>query len=255
MKLTLVGGVLYSLACLPAFAQAVGGPSVAFPQVTSAPIPLQSASGRYSSLNPPSRRDCPYTKVAGRVVSARLLLVKEMNCGRPGHDNVLVNIRLADPADAAQMIAGRRVVVSGKFVSAQEDRDELFFAEFLIAEQAAFVSGDAPAAPAPAFTSYMVCQPPELDGLAEKLGKELCIQNTLLPNLPTIEPALEIAARAPAKLAAGEAVAGGPNALSCRLDPGVSDLHLPAVACARGSYWAWYRAKWLDPRLATPAPP
>ena len=101
----------------------------------------------------------------------------------------------------------------------------------------------------------MLCQPPELDALAGKLGKEMCAQNTLLANLSTINPALEAAARAPAKLEPGDAVSGDPNAISCRQDPGVSDLHLPAIACARNSYWAWYRAKWHDTKLATPAPP
>src|SRR6185312_17490625 len=179
MRRARAGAVLFLLAFpVAALAQGVG-PSVAFPQVTAAPIPLQSASGRYSSLNPPNRLACPYSKVTGRVVSSRLILVKEMKCGRPGHDNVLVNVRFSNPADAEQMITGRRVTIAGKFVSAQEDRDELFFAEFLIAEQAALagadpVDGSAP--PVPAFTSYMLCQPPELDALAGTLGKELCVQ-------------------------------------------------------------------------------
>ena len=258
MRLALAGGALCLFVC-PAAALAQGAsPSVAFPQVTAVPIPLQSASGRYSSLNPPNRRECPYTKVTGRVVSPRLILVKEMNCGRPGHDNVLVNVRFSNPADAEQMVTGRRVTIAGKFISAQEDRDELFFAEFLVAEQAALTGADPldrSVPPVPAFTSYMLCQPPELDALAGTLGKELCVQNTLLADLSAIRPALEAAVRMPAKLAAGDTVPGAANAISCRLDPGVSDLHLPAVACARNSYWAWYRAKWLDTKLATPAPP
>jgi hypothetical protein len=255
MKFIPAVGVLFLLAC-PAPVLAQGVPSVAFPQVTATPVPLQSASGRYSSLNPPNRIDCPYTHVSGRVVSPRLILVKKMNCGRPGHDNVLVNIRFANPADAAQMVTGREVTITAKFTSAVEDRDPLFFAEFLIADQARLsVSRDSDAPPAQPFTSYMLCQPPELDALAGKLGKELCVQNTLLANLAELTPALEAAARAPAKLAPGDAVPGDPNMISCRQDPGVSDLHLPAVACARGSYWAWYRAKWLNTKLATPAPP
>src|SRR5882757_11076596 len=80
----------------PALTQdgAAAAPSVAFPQVTGVPIPLQSASGRFSSLNPPNQRNCPYKKVTGRVVSTRLIMVKQMDCGRPGHDNVLVNVQL-----------------------------------------------------------------------------------------------------------------------------------------------------------------
>ena len=92
-----IGALLPTLFfCLaPALAEvgAPAAPSVAFPQVTAVPIPLQSASGRFSSLNPPNQLDCPYKEVTGHVVSPRLIMVKEMNCGRPGHDNVLVNVR------------------------------------------------------------------------------------------------------------------------------------------------------------------
>jgi hypothetical protein len=99
----------------------------------------------------------------------------------------------------------------------------------------------------------MLCQPPELDALVEKLGQDLCVQNTILPNLPAA--ALEAAARMPAHLAPQDSVAGDPSAISCRFDPGVSDRQLPAIACARNSYWAWYSAKWHNPRSSTPAPP
>jgi hypothetical protein len=239
-------------------ASAAAGPQVAFPQVTGVPVPLQSVSGRFSSLNPLNQLNCPYKKVSGRVVSPRLILVKDMACGRPGHDNVLVNVQLSNPADAVQMVTGRRVVISASFKNAEEDRDPIFVAEFLIAERAELVGGDPldrSAPPAQAFTSYMMCQPTELDALASRLGKELCVQNTIVANLPVTGPALETAARAPAKLSPEDTVPGDPNAISCRLDPGVSDRHLPAIACARGSYWAWYAAKWHDPLSSIPAPP
>lgn len=244
--------------CAYALAQAgapVGPPIASFAPVT--PIPLQSASGRFSSLYPSNQLSCPYKKVTGRVVSPRLIMVKEMSCGRRGHDNVLVNVQLANPVDAAQMVPGRRVTVTARFKSAEEDRDPLFFAEFLIAEDAVVTAdpSDRSTAPAQAFTSYMLCQAPELDALSRKLGKELCVQNTLLANLTTTGSALETAARAPAKLSPEDAVSGDPNTITCRFDPGLSDRLLPAIACARGSYWAWYRAKWDAPWSATPAPP
>ncbi|HET7086579.1 MAG TPA: hypothetical protein VFI23_17570 [Rhizomicrobium sp.] len=241
----------------PALAQqgVSAAPPAAFAPVTGIPVPVLSASGRFSSLNPPNWRDCPYKEVSGRVVSTRLILVKEMDCGRPGHDNVLVNVRLRNPADAAQMVAGRPVVVAAKFQSAEEDRDPRFFAEFLIADQAELVGGDRSAPPVQAFTSYMMCQPPELDALATRLGRELCVQNTLVADLAQTGPALEAAARAPARVSPEDPVTGDPNAISCRLDPKRSDTHLPATACARGSYWAWYRTKWDDPLSPTPAPP
>ena len=219
---------------------------------------VQSTSGRFSALNPSEQKNCGNKRVYGRVVSPRLIMVKDMNCGRPGHDNVLVNVQFSNPADAAQMVPGRRVAIAARFKSAQEDRDPLFFAEYLIAEQAQLVGGDPldrSVPPAQAFTSYMMCQPPELDALATQLGKELCVQSTLVADLAATGPALTAAARAPEQLSPEDTVSGDPNAISCRLDPKRSDAQLPAVACARGSYWAWYKTKWSDPLSPIPAPP
>ena len=259
MKLTLPIGALLVLFCgVPALAQtgAPAGPAVAFPQVTGIPIPLQSVSGRFSSLNPLNQHSCASKKVSGRVVSPRLILVPEMSCGRSGQKNVLVNVLFSNPADAAQMITGRHVDIAGSFKRAEEDRDPFFVAEFLIADRAQIVGGDPidpSAPPAPAFTSYMICQPPELDALAGQLGKELCVQSTIVANLAATAPALERAARAPSN-PPDDAVSGDASAISCRMDPGVSDRHLSAIACARNSYWAWYKAL-RDPKFSTPAPP
>jgi hypothetical protein len=258
MKLTPAFGAVLLLGCVdPVLAQNGGGPSVTFAPVTDNPIPLHSTSGRFSSLNPLDQHDCRVKRASGRVVSPRLILVDDMRCGRPGHENLLVNVELGNPADAAQMVTGRRVAVTANFKSAEEDRDPVFVAEFLIAEKAALAVDprDRSAPPVPAFTSYMMCQPPELDALATKLGKELCVQNTIVANLAAAGPALETAARTPAKLAPEDAVPGDPNAITCRLDPGVSDRNLPSTACARNSYWAWYSAKWHDPLSSIPAPP
>ena len=252
-KLALAIGALAPLLS-PAAVLAQNAPAASFAQVTAAPIPLHSVSGRFSSLNPVNQQKCSYSRVSGRVLSPRLILVKDMSCGRPGHDNVLVNVLFSNPADAAQMITGRRVTIAGSFKHAEEDRDPVFVAEFLIADNARFVSGDRLDASAPAFTSYMMCQPPELDALASKLGHDLCVQSTIVADLAGWEPSLEAAARTPAKLAPEETAPGDANAISCRLDPGVSDRQLPAIACARNSYWAWYKAKWGDPLDATLAP-
>ena len=264
MRLTAAMGAMLLLAC-PAPVLAQDGPhdgamgaSAAFPQVMGIPIPLESVSGRFSSLNPINQLNCPYKSVSGRVVSPSLILVKEMACGRTPHDNLLVNVKLSHPADAAQMVMGRHVVITGKFKRAEEDRDSVFVAGFLIAENAELVTADPidlSAPPTQAFTSYMVCQPPELDVLARQLGSELCVQSTLVANLAVTGPALETAARGPAKLPPQEAMPGDPDAISCRVDPGVSDRHLSAIACARNSYWTWYQAKWRDPGSSIPAPP
>ena len=155
------------------------------------------------------------------------------------------------------MVTGRHVVIAARFKRAEEDRDDTFVAGFLIAENAWLVAGDRidpSAPPAKAFTSYMICQPPELDALAELLGRDLCVQSTVVANLAGMAPALERAARLPEKLSPEDAIPGDPEAISCRLDPGVSYRSLSAIACARNSYWAWYRHKHRD-LTSTPAPP
>ena len=257
MRLTLAGGALLLLVYdRPALAQAGAGPPVAFAPVSG--NPTQSTSGRFSALNPSEQKNCGNKRVYGRVVSPRLIMVKDISCGPPGHDNVLVNVELANPADAAQMVTGRQVVMTAKFKSAEEARFPNFVAEFIVAENARIVGGDRidrSAPPAPAFTSYMMCQPPELDALTTRLGKDLCVQSTLVQNLTATGPALEAAARAPANVSPTDIVPGDPNAISCRLDPKRSDTDLSAIACARNSYWAWYKAKWPDPLSPTPAPP
>jgi hypothetical protein len=225
--------------------------------VTEIPISLQSTSGRFSSLNPPHQIACAFhKKVIGRVVSTRLIMVDgRPNCGSGQNDNLLVNVEFANPADALQMVVGRRIVVTGNLKSAEEGRTAQFHADFLIMQKAELVAGDPRVAPSPAFTSYMICQPPELDALARQLGSELCVQSTLLANPIVTSPALEKAARAAANVSPADAMSSDPSAITCRLDPQRSDTHLPATACARGSYWLWYKAKWSDPFLPTPAPP
>lgn len=249
---------LFLTASCPAAVLAQAGapaPPVAFPQVTAVPIPLQSTSGRFSSLNPTNRRSCPNKIVSGRVVSTRLIMVEERFCGRGQSGNELVNVEFNNPADAVQMVVGRRVAIKATFKRAEEPRTDEFYANYLIAEKAELVEAEPGVAPAPAFTSYMMCQPPELDALAKQLGGELCVQNTIVANLSVTGPALEAAARAPLKVSATHEVSGDPNAVICLQDHERSDVHLPAIACARGSYWTWYNAKWRDRLYATAAPP
>jgi hypothetical protein len=250
--------LLLALSCPAAVLAQVGAPAsppVAFPQVTAVPIPLQSTSGRFSSLNPTKRVSCPNRIVSGRVVSARLIMVEERFCGPAQSGNELVNVEFSNPADTVQMVVGRRVTIKATFKRAEEARTAEFYAHYLIAEKAELVDVDPRAAPAPAFTSYMMCQPPELDGLARQLGSEVCVQSTIVANLTVAGPALEAAARSPGKVSAMNEVSGDPNAITCLPDLERSDIHLPAIACARGSYWAWYDAKWRDRLYSTPAPP
>ena len=259
-RLTLaISASLLAVCAAPVLAQegasAAAGPSVSFSPVTGMPVPLQSVSGRFSSLNPLNQVDCPNQEVSGRVVSPTLILVKQINCGEPVHESLLVNVKLRNPADAAQMVKGRHVVMAGRLISAGEGSDPV---DYLIVENAELVAGDPidpSAPPAQAFTSDMVCQPPELDALARQLGSELCVQNTILENLAVTGPALETAAREPLRVSPQNTVRGDPNAITCRLDRGISDRHLSAIACARNSYWTWYKAEWREPMSSISAPP
>ena len=101
----------------------------------------------------------------------------------------------------------------------------------------------------------MVCQPPELDAFVRRLGREICVQSTIVANLAVTQPALERAARATTNMAPTDEVSGDPNAIICRPDIERSDTHLSAIACARGSYWHWYQTKWRDRLFLTAAPP
>lgn len=242
----------------PAYAMAQEnpqGPPVAFPQVTEVPVPLQSISGRFSSLNPTKRLNCRNRQVSGRAVSKSLVMADESFCGR-GQTGVLVNIQFANPSDAARMIVGNRVTIRGAFKTADEDRKGVFYANFLIAENAQMVDADSRAAPAPAFMSYMICQPSELDTLAGQLGSELCVQSTIVANLSLTRQALEAAARSPFSEPPAVEETDDPGAITCRRDLERSDIHLSSIACARGSYWSWwYKQKSREDRYWTPAPP
>ena len=244
---------LCALFCLVCSAPALAQGSVAFAPVGGLPEPLQSVSGRFSSLNPGNRHDCALSTITGRVVSQRLVMADEADCGQKETGNVLVNVELANPSDAQEMAAGSRVVINAKFVSGEERRSGPFSAFFVIAQNAS-VAATAPSAASGAFTSAMLCQPPELDALSAKLGSELCVQSTLVGDLPVAGPALEQAARAPSNLSPGDRASGDPNAISCRVDREHSALHLKAIACARNSYWAWYSEKWHDSSFLTPPP-
>ena len=83
--------------------------------------------------------------------------------------------------------------------------------------------------------SRIVCRPPQLVELAKRMGRNLCVQNSILANLKATGPALEAAARAFAEHRPGNTLSGSPDAISCRqMNQAftVSDL-----TCAQNSYW------------------
>lgn len=242
-------------------ASAPGGTSVLLPQVTMRPIPVVSTSGRFSSLNPPDKILCRNNSVTGHVVSPHLIQIDRIGCELPGGDyagccgvmhNVLMNVALAMLADRAKMIAGTTVTLKGFFVMAQEMHGS-YNVSFLLGANAGILDSTPPdpsAAPV-SMTSYMMCQAPQMDALAQKLGSELCVQSSLLLNPAASGAALEAAAAAPDAAPSGDA-----DTISCRQDLERSDLHLPAIACARHSYWDWWSIKHLLGQFFTrPAPP
>ena len=231
-----------------------------FPSLGQQLPALLSGSGRFSSINPPNQVTCHMSSVAGRVISSNLIHVDHFYCDDSGGygfsgNSMLVNVELADPADAAMMIPGSKVIVLGTVKSAMENHNG-YTPYFLFVENARVGMHDTDADPSHATISYMICQPPELDALAKQLGRQLCVQSTIVANLGATGPALETATRMPVKLSPTDSVSGDPDAITCRLDPEHSDAELPAMTCARNNYWAWWKEKWLNPQLySTPAPP
>jgi hypothetical protein len=213
-------------------------------------------------LDPPNKQACHNSSVTGRVVSPRLIRTGHFVCGSftdilKGFpmDNSLMNIEFSDPADAAKMVTGKDVTITGIFMDASEMHGS-YPVNYLIAKNVRILAGDQAGTPVQASSSFMMCQPPELDVLASKLGRELCVQSTLVANLSVTGPALEAAARAPLSGPPRDAASGDPTTITCRADPEHSDAHLIAIACARNNYWAWWVGKQQNPiGYGIPAPP
>ncbi len=265
------------LVCSAGLAQdgAPANKDVTFPSATAPlPAPYLSCSGRFNSLNPPVLNICRNSSVTGRVVTPRLIRMGRFGCMVPGGaastsrlssgtngqslDNCLMDLEFSDPADAARMVAGNRVTIEGNFIDAFEYHGS-YPVNFLIAKNAKIVGGDlstGPATSVPDTPSFMLCQPPQLDALAGRLGRELCVQSSLVANLKETGVALEAAASAPMPGPPSQAASGDPAAITYRIDPEHSDAHLTALACARNNYWAWWVGKQADPvGYGRPAPP
>ncbi len=233
-------------------------PGVTFPPATQPlPAPFLSCSGRFSSLNPPTMDICHNRDVTGQVVTARSIRMGSFACEVSGLasyidqnlDRCIMNVEFSDPGNTSKMVVGKFVEIEGTFIDAFEYHGR-YPVNYLIAKNAKVLSSDLfdePGASAQAATSFMMCQPPELEALASKLGRELCVQSTLVANLNMIGPALEAAARAPLPGPPRDAASGDPTTITCRIDPEHSDAHLTAVACARNSYGVWWVGKQQNP--------
>ena len=237
-------------------AAAANDQNVRFPTLGQQLPALLSGSGRFSAIDPQHRVTCDATSVAGRVISRNLIFMREtFDCGGfRGHD-MLINVELADPVDATKMIPGTAVIAQGTIKDGHENHNG-YTVYFIFVEKARVTPFGSGIDPQYANFTYMNCQPQELDTLAKQLGRELCVQNTLVTNLAATGPTLEAAAHAPVKMSPGDAVSGDPAAITCRLDPERSDAELSAMTCARNNYWVWWRAKWFNPSgIGTMGPP
>jgi hypothetical protein len=226
-----------------------------FPSVGQQLPALLSGSGRFSAINPPNQGACG-TVLSGHVVSRNLIYVREnFECGGFRGHGMLVNVELADPADAARMIPGTAVIAQGTVKGAHETHNG-YTVYFIFVENARVTSFGSDIDPEYANFNYMNCQPPELDALAKQLGRQLCVQNTLVTNLAATGQELDAATRVPVKMSPGDPVSGDPAAITCRLDPERTDAELSAITCARNNYWVWWRAKWFNPSgISATGPP
>jgi hypothetical protein len=227
-----------------------------FPSLEQQLPALQSTSGRFSSINPPNQVTCRNSSVVGRVISNNLIHVDQFDCLEFRTDNgyhgccSLVNVELADPADASKkMIPGRRVIVKGTFKSALEDHSG-YPVNFVFVEAAQVTLFGTDQDPLYANATYIVCQPPQLAALSRQVGHDLCVQSDIIKSLDVIGPALETAARSL------DNSSSGPDAIMCRIDPAHTDAGLLSEeTCAFNNYWDWWVLKEHSPLQTFPYRP
>jgi len=259
-RLTTIAALLLGLQPVAGLAQDKA-PAAVLPSISQGP--LASTSGRFSSLNPRRPLNCLNTSVIGQVVSAGLIQLDQFGCR--GQEfalqqccaltNVLMNVELADARDLPQMIVGRRIEVKADITLAREPHGG-YLVFFLMARNASLLSGDPPRPPAAPFTSYMICQPSELNALARTLGRQLCVQNSVLAILNETGAELEGAARALVQKTPAPSASDENKAITCHEDPERSDADLTDIACARRNYWSWWAMKQrLGQTFTRAAPP
>ena len=261
---------LYLVCCFAGEQARSNPPTQPTESVIVQPVPVVSTSGRFSSPDPQTKPDrvlfCRKDTVPGRVISDTLVLVPQFQCGNIEElgaiglrlTNAVMNVQFSDPTERSKMNVGAGVFINADFVVAFEHHGT-YGVSFLIAKNAALTVGAPPepsTGPARPITSYIVCRAPAMESLSVRLGKEICIQSSLLDQLSTLEPAVEAAAATPVDETPGDSGSAEPNGITCRTDPERTDLRLSTIACARNYYWAWWAKKYaLNERLIQPAPP
>jgi beta-lactamase regulating signal transducer with metallopeptidase domain len=150
---------------------------------------------------------------------------------RPGQSGsckfgVNMNVRLADPADAARLQLGTVVRLAGNFhVARNNNADYLTVANARILYIDPVGSAKDPAT---------VCQPPELVEISRRVGVRLCVQKDILAHLDAKGPELQTAAssviRQPYLDDFTQTSSGDLGAITCRHGS-------QFLTCARNSYW------------------
>jgi beta-lactamase regulating signal transducer with metallopeptidase domain len=150
---------------------------------------------------------------------------------RPGQSGsckfgVNMNVRLADPADAARLQLGTVVRLAGNFHVARNDH-----ADYLTVTNAKILYIDPVGS---AQDPAIVCQPPELVEITKRVGVRLCVQKDILAHLDAKGPELETAARSvirqPHLDDFARTSSGDLGAITCRHGS-------VFLTCARNSYW------------------
>ena len=99
------------------------------------------------------------------------------------------------------------------------------------------------AGPVSTQTGNLVCGP-ELIGLSKELGRNLCVQRSIVANLSVTGPALDAAARALVEHPIGYNPSRDPDAITCRQTEHPAGSRLPPyLSCGYNSYWK-ERAAW-----------
>jgi hypothetical protein len=225
-----------------------------------------------ASLNvtaPPGPHTCRTSKVFARVISPEQIQLPGFVC-LPGDKesfsplqfgscpfasadmfdrekgckfDVIMKLQLADYGDAFKMKRRSIVWLSGD-VRLTRDRQGNIQGDSLTMENARLLQADPFALLQPAFK----CLPSELDALAERIGRRLCVQNDVMANLKLTGAALQAAALSPLRDPEVKGSASDPQAITCRFSDDkkpASHLRPLPLNCAFNSVWA--RVHFLPP--------
>jgi beta-lactamase regulating signal transducer with metallopeptidase domain len=233
--------------------------------------PLPASTNNPTATNAPTTTtQCRNTSVYGRVISPTLVLMQGFTCfagpdanidlgtcplasTQSAHQDecqwdVALNVRLANPADNAEMVTGKVVRLGGDFrITRQGQTGRVSVSNATVLFHDYFWRPTA-----------ISCRPAELASLSESMGIKLCVTKAILAELPAKGPALLAAVHAPVEDVnaawMNAARAGNLDGITCQASEsgkvlgstsriGVNAL---AMTCGFNSEWVW---------LTAPSPP